>query len=247
MENEQGEYKRFLVVCDEWIYKGDDGAEKGDLTGYGSIYGNVDADGDVMDPGCFEDDMKAHKETGAVPHMFYNHSMMNVCGNWLKLEDKAKGLVHSGKIAVGRGIPVAEQAHIVASSKTMKGLSVGFQIKPKGAEYGDGKPGSPNRTIKRAGLVETSIVPFPKNAKAIITGVKGAIGEKDFLSIREAEEILRDVAMFSGTEAKSFLALLKKGWDQQRDAEITTKLDLDRLQNGILNLIAGLKKPQQTT
>lgn len=61
---------------------------------------------------------------------------------------------------------------------------------------------SPRRTLKRVELVELSLVTFPANGKARVTGIKS---DADGPSIRDAEKALRD-AGFSRVQAKAILA-----------------------------------------
>jgi HK97 family phage prohead protease len=213
----QFEMKRIFVPIEGFEIKME-GADKGTVAGLGCAYGNVDQGSDRMHMGCFAEDLAEHEKTGAVPHMFYNHKSDEPVGDWNRMKDTAKGLHMEGKFWLGQGIAKAEQAYNVAKSKGPKGFSVGFLLPKDGATY-DAKEGV--RNITKGRLKEVSIVPHPMNVKAMITSVKSILADKDHLSIREAEEILRDVALFSVDESKTFLARLFKGFELKlaRDAE----------------------------
>nr|WP_307955107.1 HK97 family phage prohead protease [Streptococcus uberis] len=59
--------------------------------GYGSTYGNVDRDGDIMEKGCFDKSLKARK---SIP-MCLNHDWNTVLGRF-DLETDEKGLLVKG-------------------------------------------------------------------------------------------------------------------------------------------------------
>lgn len=81
----------------------------------------------------------------------------------------------------------------------INGMSIGFRA----IEWANrSKPDEPRRTLKRVELVELSLVTFPANGKARVTGIKS---DADGPSIRDAEKALRD-AGFSRVQAKAILA-----------------------------------------
>ena len=81
----------------------------------------------------------------------------------------------------------------------INGMSIGFRA----IEWANrSKPDEPRRTLKRVELVELSLVTFPANGKARVTGIKS---DADGPSIRDVEKALRD-AGFSRVQAKAILA-----------------------------------------
>ena len=61
------------------------------------------------------------------------------------------------------------------------------------------------RTIKDVELVETSLVTFPANSKARITGVKSS---EEISTLKDAERVLRDSG-FSKQDALAFVSRVK--------------------------------------
>lgn len=233
---EQFEFKRLFWPLSELVVKME-GEAKGEIEGLGAAYGNKDFNGDVMHCGTFQEDLDEHQKSGAVPHMCYNHKQDEIVGDWLRMKDTSKGMHMAGKFWLGQGIAKAEQAYNVSKSKGPKGLSVGFLLPKNGATY-DAKEGI--RNITKGRLKEVSVVPHPMNAKAMITQVKSLLIDKEFLSIREAEEILRDEANLSAGDAKTFLARLRKGWELERDAELKGRAEIDGFVKSLNNLNKSL-------
>ena len=91
----------------------------------------------------------------------------------------------------------------------LDGLSIGYKVDPKSIEYDDkGK----RRYLKSVDLMEISAVTFPMNPRARVQAVKGTDR-----TIREWEEVLRDVGNLSRNEAKAAASAVTKALEQ-RDA-----------------------------
>lgn len=219
-----------LTLSDFEFKMSDDNTKPGVFTGYGSYFGNVDQGKDIVDAKAFDEWLKA---AGPKPHMFFNHNQNEPIGEWKDIAPDRKGLKMTGELWLGKGIPKAEQAYLLLKSKGGAGLSIGFQTTK--AAYDDKKG---TRTILGADLREVSVVTYPMNQKALVTGIKSALEGKDHLTVREAEGWLRDVAQLSVSDAKAFLAKLTKGLDLQRDADVKDaeeaaefKATLERINN----------------
>jgi phage head maturation protease len=131
---------------------------------------------------------------------------------WNEMENVVKGLRMRGKFEIGRGIPGAEKAYLVARSKSRKGMSIGYYTRKSDIKL---KPGF--RILQDVDLDEVSIVNNPMNPKATISSVKGVLEGEAPLTVREAESILRDVG-FSVREAKCFLARVIDGMKSRDDS-----------------------------
>ncbi len=186
--------------------------ESGHFTGYGSTFGNIDEGNDICDEGCFDDTLKEHAKNDTMPAMFFSHDIKEPVGSWLSMEKNKKGLLMEGQLWVGQGIPKVAQTHMMLKSKSAKGLSIGFMTK----KYSIDQTKNVRRLLK-VDLLEVSPTPFPMNTRAKITGVKTLLLGKSTLTVREAEELLRD-AGFPSAEAKHFLSCLKSGFNAERDA-----------------------------
>ena len=91
----------------------------------------------------------------------------------------------------------------------LSGLSIGYIAK----KYTVGtKPDEPRRKLEDVELIEVSLVTFPANPKARVGSVKSGDG----LTMRDAEQALRDVG-FSHVEAKAILAKGFAAIEQRRD------------------------------
>lgn len=201
--------------------------EQGHFAGYGAAFNNVDLGNDVIDPSAFDRTLRDHTKNGTLPAMLYSHDTHEPVGDWMLMEPDKKGLYVEGKLWLGKGVPRAEQAYCMMQSKTAKGLSIGYSTRK--AKYDD-KAGT--RTLLDVDLHEVSPVQFPMNPKAQVLGIKAALSGKVSISVREAEQALREAGM-PASEAKHFIALLKAGIDAERDAgEIeAVAAQLQHLQN----------------
>jgi len=105
-------------------------------------------------------------------------------GSWLDLAEDGKGLAVEGELAdIERG----RDLYTLMKMKprpAIRGLSIGYYARE--FEMGS-KPDEPRRRLKRIDVVEISLVTFPANRKARVSGVKGIEGMK---SIRDIEDFL---------------------------------------------------------
>lgn len=194
----------------------DSGQDAMSFTGYGAVFNNVDAYGDVIEPGAFASylaDVKSGKQNW--PAMLLQHGGygmtaedMTPIGVWTDLAEDGHGLKVAGKLA---DTPKGREIYALMKMEprpAINGLSIGYIAKESEPRS---KPEDPRRRLKRIDLVEISPVTFPANSKARVESVKSG------LTIREAERALRE-AGFSRTEAKAILAEGFKAIPQ-RDAE----------------------------
>jgi phage prohead protease, HK97 family len=176
------------------------------FTGYGAVFGNVDAYGDVIEPGAFASflsDVQAGKQNW--PAMLSQHGGygmtaddMTPVGVWAELSEDGKGLKVTGQLANterGRDLHTLMK---MTPRPAINGLSIGYI--PKEWEPRS-KPDDPRRRIKKIDLIEISPVTFPANNRARVDSVKSADG----IRVRDAENALRE-AGFSANEAKAILA-----------------------------------------
>lgn len=184
---------------------GDDGS----IEGYGSVFGVRDQYDDIISAGAFAESLKAHKAAGTMPAMLWQHDATEPIGVWSEMVEDGKGLRIKGRLALDttRG----KEAHALLKLGALNGLSIGFVSKQWAYDRD-----TEVRTLTEIDLWEVSLVTFPANEKARITGVKAAdiAGIK---SIRQAEQALRD-AGFSADAAKAFIAEVKRIVLDERDA-----------------------------
>lgn len=133
---------------------------EGAFEGLLSPYGNVDATGDIVEPGAYTKTLKDH---GNKVPLLWQHQPSLPIGE-LTLEDRADGLWCKGQLLMEDS--VAQRAYLFIKAKIVKGLSIGFESIRDVMENGV-------RRLKEIRLYEGSIVTFPANEAALITSVKG--------------------------------------------------------------------------
>lgn len=184
-----------------------DDAPDGAFSGYGAFFGNVDSYGDVIQKGAFRETLKEAKANGFFPPMLLNHGGGMFCGSpedelpvgaWVDMHEDENGLRVEGHIAIKtrRGGEVYELLRM-EPKPALNGLSIGYRVRE--AALGT-KPGEPRRTIKKAELIEVSIVTLPANGKARVGSVKS---HEHIRTIRDFETHLRDVLGYSNAAAKA--------------------------------------------
>jgi HK97 family phage prohead protease len=190
-----------------------------EFSGYGAVFGNIDAYGDVIEPGAFSQflaDVKAGKQ--AHPAMLLQHGgwgataddMMPI-GVWTDLAEDGTGLKVTGRLAeTQRGIDTYKLMKM-EPTPAITGLSIGYIAKESEPRS---KPEDPRRRLKRIDLVEISPVTFPANGLARVSSVKSVsdLTERDF------EQLLRDVVGLSKKEAQTVISRGFRHLIAERDA-----------------------------
>lgn len=165
--------------------------DEGTFEGYGSIFGNVDSQGEKVMPGAFADSLARHKREGTAVLMLWQHNPDQPIGVWDDLAEDAKGLWGKGRLLLD--IQRAREIHTLAKNRAIGGLSIGYR------EEDTDQDGSV-RLLKKLSLYEISPVTFPANRRARIEAVKNALENGTLPSLPEFEKFLRE-AGFSKTQA----------------------------------------------
>jgi hypothetical protein len=183
--------------------KADDDAEMR-FKGYGAVFGNMDAYGDVIEQGAFEKTLKQAEKSGQFPPMLLQHGGWGISavdlmpvGVWDTLKEDAKGLASEGILAATQRGTEAYTLLKMKPRPAINGLSIGYF--PKKFTMGT-KPDEPRRTLHEVELVEISLVTFPANGKARVTSVKSL---EDFTE-RDFEQLMQDAGL-SRKEARVVL------------------------------------------
>lgn len=173
------------------------------FSGYGAVFGNIDSYGDVIAKGAFSETLGHARKTGHWPAMLSQHGGgflqqdTTPIGIWTEMREDDTGLYVEGKLAdTERG----REAYSLLKMKprpAYSGLSIGFLPKKWSVRT---RPEEPRRTLEAVDLMEVSLVTFPANPKARVTGVKSG---EDIRTVREFEDFLRDVGGFSHAAAKA--------------------------------------------
>lgn len=140
---------------------------KGKIAGYGSIFGNQDMHGDIVERGAFAESLAIHKAAGTMPAMLWQHDPGEPIGIWEAVEEDERGLKMSGQLNLDtqRG----REAMALVKQQALNGLSIGFIVKANGVDI-DRHTGV--RHLKRLDLWEVSLVTFPSNGKARLTDTR---------------------------------------------------------------------------
>lgn len=187
------------------------------FSGYGAVFGNIDSYGDVIAKGAFSETLGHARKTGHWPAMLSQHGGgflqqdTTPIGIWTEMREDDTGLYVEGKLAdTERG----REAYSLLKMKprpAYSGLSIGFLPKKWSVRT---RPEEPRRTLEAVDLMEVSLVTFPANPKARVTGVKSLadIGTEEF---REIEATLRMKGLSRADAVKAISGF--KDW-LQRDA-----------------------------
>lgn len=167
------------------------------LSGYASVFGNVDSYGDTVLPGAFSKSISVR-----MPKMLYQHDSNDLIGVWDTAREDAKGLYVEGRLAE---TPLGDEVYTLAKMGALDSMSIGYNTLQ--SEY-DAKG---VRLLKELDLWEVSLVTFPANDQATITNVK-ALNGVPFDKLHEhkdrIEAALRDAGA-SNAAAKYIASLVQ--------------------------------------
>lgn len=173
--------------------------DTGSFEGYGSVFNITDRGGDIVLPGAFAETLSAQKGAGRLPAMLWQHRQAEPIGVYTEMEEDSVGLKVKGKLALktARGA----EAYELIKMGALSGLSIGYRVRDDSYDRVTGV-----RSIKKADLVELSLVTFPMNDASRVSAVK-TIEELDSLS--DFERHMRDVCGMSKSEATAFVSRFK--------------------------------------
>lgn len=195
-----------------------DNGTPGSFEGYGAVFGNVDAYGDVIQKGAFKETLRDWNKQKKMPPMLVQHGGMMLSdmdalpiGMWEAMSEDDTGLYVKGRL-INLDTERGKTIHGAMKEGALDGMSIGYRAK----EFALGtKPDEPRRTLKKIDLMEVSVVTFPANGKARVASVKGA---GMIRTIREFEDFLRD-AGFSNAQAKAIASSGFKAADPRDEDE----------------------------
>jgi HK97 family phage prohead protease len=137
--------------------------DEGTFSGYAAVFNNTDLGGDIIAPGAFT---KSIKENPRVP-VLWGHDTREVIGINKEVKEDSVGLHVAGQLIMD--VQRAKEARSLVKQGAVKGLSIGYD--PVVVDSSRSNEGI--RILKEVKLWEYSLVPFPMNPEALITGVKG--------------------------------------------------------------------------
>lgn len=165
--------------------------------GYAAAYGNTDSDNDIIEQGAFAKSIKESFPAKSIK-VLWQHDARQPIGIPLEMREDSRGLWVKSKISrTAKG----DEALELMRDGVINRLSVGFSI-PMGKSAIEP---SGVRRITEGKLFECSLVTWPANDQAIITGVKTLKEMRELadghLSEKARNELLAELA--------SITALLK--------------------------------------
>jgi HK97 family phage prohead protease len=203
-------------------------SETGTFSGYASIFGNVDLGGDIVERGAFEEVAKT--KDGQV-RILLQHDIRKPIGKASIVQDD-HGLKFNGSLVLANAD--ARSAHELMKQGILDGMSIGYDILPDGSKMKE----SGVRSLTRLKLWEISVVTFGMNPLAKIETVKQRVAQ--CTTIREFEDLLRDVGGFSNRQAKLLACggwtALQQARDESGDDEQAAKDMLKGLKDFTDNL-----------
>lgn len=164
--------------------------EGGSFSGYASVFGVQDYDGDVIVRGAFRRSIEKARESGKYPKMLWQHRPDMICGRWTEMSEDDHGLMVRGQCILE--VDEGRKAYALLKAGVLDGLSVGFNITERGS----------GRVIEQADLWEVSLVTWGANPEALVTQVKARKSARDF------ELFLRE----SGFSRKEAVAIASRGF-----------------------------------
>ncbi|PRX16664.1 hypothetical protein BX659_1623 [Orenia metallireducens] len=143
--------------------------ETGIFTGYAAVFSNVDAGGDLIQPGAFTKTLKNNKDRIKI---CWQHDPYSPIGKPLEMREDKKGLFVKGQIS---DTSLGKDVKILMKDGVINELSIGYDTVKK--EWKDGV-----RHLKELKLYEFSPVTWAMNDEALITSVKANDDIKEVLT-----------------------------------------------------------------
>lgn len=166
--------------------------EDGVISGYASIFGEVDTGGDMVMPGAYGASLDALRAKKQRVKMLWQHDPCEPIGVWDEVAEDDKGLFVKGRLLpdLRRGAEVAT----MLKEGVLDGLSIGYDT----VAAGRGPKGE--RQLQKLNVWEVSVVTFPMQQSARIDGVKAVE-----MSTREIERKLTQDAGFTRSVARALM------------------------------------------
>lgn len=189
------------------------------ISGYASVFGNVDSTGDIVLAGAFLDTLKRR-----TPKMLYQHDSDDLIGVWDVAREDSKGLYVEGRLAE---TSLGNEAYELAKMGALDAMSIGYTtIDSEWNAQG-------YRLLKKVELYEVSLVTFPANELATINGVKNAPK-----TIREFEDFLREEGHYSREDATTIALRGFKAFSKDaREAQAGKSSQLMQSMDNLINIL----------
>lgn len=175
-------------------------ADTGRFSGYASVFGVLDDQGEIIHKGAFADTLASYEEAGKRIPVIYLHNLQEPVGYIEKAVEDDVGLWVEGVIMHEASAKAAE-AYSFVKEGVISEMSVGFYYMSDATVY---DPETDITNIYKADLREVSLVVIGSNSESRIVAVKSA-GEED-----ELAELVKVDAILSGIVANQQQQALAK-------------------------------------
>ncbi len=188
----------------------DAGEGVGEFTGYLSVYGNTDSQGEVVDKGAFKRSLAHQSESGEPLPLMWNHDRDAPPIGTLALTEDAHGLKVKGKflLATSRAAEVYEGM----KAGVIRGLSIGFRTVKDKWDKGV-------RHLQEVELFEGSATVWPANKLARVTAVKS---DGTAMLPEDALAVVKRAVIASKAEGDGSFAIVQQVADALRQALLAT-------------------------
>ncbi len=141
----------------------------GSFSGYASVFGVTDSQGEEVAFGAFNQSLKSWAETGKMPKLLWQHDYRQPIGIWREIREDNHGLHVEGQLLLY--LVQGREAYSLLKNGVVDGLSIGFvTVRSRRKE---GRNGSTRvRLLEEVNLQEVSLVTFAANPKAKVERVK---------------------------------------------------------------------------
>jgi HK97 family phage prohead protease len=157
--------------CVDADFKIFDDGPSGSFSGYASVFGNRDRQGEIVLKGAFADTLPSFLKDGfgALNHEWNSLPLATIS----EAREDERGLYVEGQF---HSTPNAQAARKIMQERRERGKSVGLSI---GYKVRDDEQTKDARLLKKLDLYEISFVSVPANAEAQVTAIKGGAGSWD--------------------------------------------------------------------
>ena len=177
------------------------------LEGYAAAFGNIDAVGDIIHPGAFR---KTLSERGQRITVLWQHDPNEPIGRLMEAREDERGLYVKAVISdTTRG----RDALALLKDGAIGEMSIGYDAVKGGVDYSKSAEGKSIRNLREIKLYEFSLVTFPANEQAVVTGLKEATPETDADEGEEQEPDMEPERKAGRTISRATTAQLKAARD----------------------------------
>ena len=152
-------------------------AEGAVISGYASVFGQVDRGGDVVAAGAYKACLADLQRSGRPVRMLWQHDPAQPIGVWDELREDDHGLWVKGRLL--DGVEKGREAAALIEAGAIDGLSIGYRC-TKAVKDQSGR-----RILKEVDLWEVSLVTFPMLPTATVAR-KGEMADPNWRHVADA-------------------------------------------------------------